>query len=115
MTQQFERLDSIEQMVISGFFDSVGLYIKPSDSQVQLAREWLKLIDMYSDKNQPFRFFPAGHQRMILIARAMVKHPPLLILDEPVSGLDDEMAALFTALIHKIAGRKQHRHPVRIT
>ena len=47
--------------------------------------------------------FPAGHQRMILIARAMVKHPPLLILDEPTSGLDDEMAALFTALINKIA------------
>jgi len=97
MTLQFER------MVISGFFDSVGLYIKPSDSQVQLAREWLTLIDMYKDKNQPFRFFPAGHQRMILIARAMVKHPPLLILDEPTSGLDDEMAALFTALINKIA------------
>ncbi len=104
MTLQFERMDSIEQMVISGFFDSVGLYIKPTDRQVLLAREWLVLIDMHKDKNKPFRFFPAGHQRMILIARAMVKHPPLLILDEPTSGLDDEMAALFTALINKISG-----------
>ena len=103
MTLKFERLDSIEQMVISGFFDSVGLYIKPSDRQVLLAREWLQLIGMHKDKSQPFRFFPAGHQRMILIARAMIKHPPLLILDEPTSGLDDEMAALFTALINKIA------------
>jgi molybdate transport system ATP-binding protein len=104
MTLQFERMDSIEQMVISGFFDSVGLYVVPSDSQVQLAREWLALIGMLKDKHKPFRFFSAGHQRMILIARAMVKHPPLLILDEPTSGLDDEMAALFTALINKIAG-----------
>ncbi|MEP7107814.1 MAG: ATP-binding cassette domain-containing protein [Ferruginibacter sp.] len=103
MTLQFERQDSIEQMIISGFFDSVGLYIKPSDRQVQLAREWLSVIGMHKDKSQPFRMFPAGHQRMILIARAMVKHPPLLILDEPTSGLDDEMAALFTALINKIA------------
>jgi len=103
MTQQFERQDSIEQMVISGFFDSVGLYIHPSDGQVQIAREWLKLIRMYKDKQQPFRMFPEGKQRMILIARAMVKHPPLLILDEPTAGLDDEMAALFTALINKIA------------
>jgi molybdate transport system ATP-binding protein len=103
MTQQFERQDSIEQMIISGFFDSVGLYIHPSDIQVQLAREWLKLIGMYQDKQQPFRMFPEGKQRMILIARAMVKHPPLLILDEPTAGLDDEMAALFTALINKIA------------
>ncbi|MEO5890490.1 MAG: ATP-binding cassette domain-containing protein [Ferruginibacter sp.] len=103
MTLQFERQDSIEQMVISGFFDSVGLYIKPSDSQVQLARDWLSLIGMYQDKNRPFRMFPAGHQRMILIARAMIKHPPLLILDEPTSGLDDDMATLFTGLINKIA------------
>ncbi len=107
MTLQFERLDSIEQMVISGFFDSVGLYIVPTDKQVQLAREWLTMIGMYKDKNKPFRFFSAGHQRMILIARAMVKHPPLLILDEPTSGLDDEMAALFTALINKIAGESR--------
>jgi molybdate transport system ATP-binding protein len=40
---------------------------------------------------------------MVLVARAMVKHPPLLILDEPCSGLDDEMAAKFTALIAMIA------------
>lgn len=103
MTLQFERRDSIEQMVISGFFDSVGLYIKPSDRQVQLAREWLVLIGMYKDKNQPFRMVSAGRQRMVLIARAMVKHPPLLILDEPTAGLNDEMAALFAALINKIA------------
>ncbi len=103
MTQQFERQDSIEQMIISGFFDSVGLYVHPSDGQVQLAREWLQLIGMFKDKQQSFRNFPEGKQRMILIARAMVKHPPLLILDEPTAGLDDAMAALFTALINKIA------------
>jgi molybdate transport system ATP-binding protein len=103
MTLQFERQDSIEQMIISGFFDSVGLYIVPSDIQIQLAREWLLLIGMYKIKNQPFRLFSEGHQRMILIARAMVKHPPLLILDEPTAGLDDEMATLFIALINKIA------------
>ena len=103
MTLQFERQDSIEQMIISGFFDSVGLYIKPSDRQVQLAGEWLRLIGMHKNKNQPFRMFPAGYQRMILIARAMVKHPPLLILDEPTCGLDDEMAGLFVALINKIS------------
>lgn len=103
MAQQFERQDSIEKMIVSGFFDSVGLYIQPSDGQVQLAREWLKLIGMYQVKQHPFRMFPEGKQRMILIARAMVKHPPLLILDEPTAGLDDKMAALFTALINKIA------------
>ena len=46
---------------------------------------------------------PDGQQRMVLIARAMVKHPPLLILDEPLSGLNNDMAALFVSLINKIA------------
>ena len=103
MTQQFERLDSIEKMIISGFYDSVGLYIKPTDRQEQLAGEWLTLLGMTKEKKQPFRSLPEGSQRIILIARAMVKHPPLLILDEPTTGLDDDMAILFTQLINKIS------------
>ena len=103
MTMQFERQDSIEQMIISGLYDSVGLYIIPTEGQVQLAREWLNLLGLKKEKNQPFRLLPEGTQRMILIARAMIKHPPLLILDEPTAGLDDDMVFLFTALINKIA------------
>ena len=105
MSSQFERQDSIEQMIVSGFFDSVGLYIQPSDRQLQIARQWLLVIGMQKSKNQPFRLLSEGMQRMVLVARAMVKHPPLLILDEPCSGLDDETAALFTALIHTIAAQ----------
>ncbi|MEJ7588486.1 MAG: ATP-binding cassette domain-containing protein [Ferruginibacter sp.] len=103
MTLHFDRQDSIEQMIISGFYDSVGLYITPTDRQVSLAREWLSVIKMDKYRMQPFRTIPPANQRMVLIARAMVKHPPLLILDEPTSGLDDEEAALFTHLINKIA------------
>ena len=105
MSSQFERQDTIEQMIVSGFFDSVGLYIQPSDRQLQIARQWLLVIGMEKNKNQPFRLLSEGRQRMVLVARAMVKHPPLLILDEPCAGLDDEMAALFTALIHTIAAQ----------
>jgi molybdate transport system ATP-binding protein len=103
MSSQFERQDSIEQMIVSGFFDSVGLYIQPSDRQLIIAQQWLKVIGMEKNKNQPFRLLSDGKQRMVLVARAMVKHPPLLILDEPCSGLDDDMAAKFTALIAMIA------------
>lgn len=103
ISQQFDRLDTIEQMIISGFNDSIGLYTYPTDIQIQLAAQWLQLLNLYKEKKQPFRNCSTAQQRLILIARAMVKHPPLLILDEPTAGLDDDNAALFTALVNKIA------------
>jgi molybdate transport system ATP-binding protein len=103
MAQFFPRLDSIEKMILSGFFDSVGLYSIPNETQIKTAQSWLKLIGLYNDRNKPFCFLPLGQQRMVLVARAMVKHPPLLILDEPTVGVDDKNTALFIALIYKIA------------
>lgn len=103
MVQQFERPDTAEQMIIGGFFDSVGLYIIPTDRQKALALQWLDLLGLLNQKDTPFYQLTSVHQRMILLARAMVKHPPLLILDEPGNGLDDTGASLLTALINKIA------------
>jgi len=101
--QQFDRMDTLEQMIISGFNDSIGLYIFPTDMQIQLAAQWLKLLNLYDQKQELFRNLSMAQQRLLLIARAMVKHPPLLILDEPTAGIDDESALLFTALVNKIA------------
>jgi molybdate transport system ATP-binding protein len=103
MTDLFSRHTTAEQMIISGFFDSIGLYLKPSGRQIKLAQEWLALIGMLPQKKSPFYTLSLGQQRMILIVRAMVKHPPLLILDEPTVGLDDKNVAIITALINKIS------------
>jgi molybdate transport system ATP-binding protein len=102
MMQHFSRLDSIELMIISGCMDSIGVYIKPSEMQLQLAKEWLDYLGLLSLKQKPIQLLPAAQQRMVLIARAMVKHPPLLILDEPTSGLDDASAALLIGMIEQI-------------
>lgn len=99
----FERLHSIEKMIISGFFDSIGLYKIPSERQIMLAHQWLKVLNMFNVKDKSFLSLSVGHQRLVLIARAMVKHPPLLILDEPTNGLDDNDAELFSKLVNKIA------------
>jgi molybdate transport system ATP-binding protein len=102
MIQHFSRLDSIELMIVSGCMDSIGVYIKPSEMQLRLAKEWLDYLGLLPLKNKPIQFLPAAQQRMVLIARAMVKHPPLLILDEPTSGLDDASAALVIGMIEQI-------------
>ena len=103
MTDLFSLNHTLEQMVVSGFFDSIGLYKLPTDIQLKLANQWLVLLDMQQLKNIPFYKLSLGQQRMALIARAMVKHPPLLILDEPTSGLDDYSVSVLSALINKIA------------
>lgn len=99
----FKRLDSIANMIVSGFFDSVGLYKEPTNEQIKITEQWLHVLLMYEIRKQNFLDLSKGHQRLVLIARAMVKHPPLLILDEPTNGLDDFDAKLFTELINKIA------------
>ena len=75
--------------LLSGYFDSIGLYDKPSDLKIKLAHDWLKVIGMDALAGKPFTSLSYGQQRLLLIARALVKHPPLLILDEPLHGLDN--------------------------
>jgi molybdate transport system ATP-binding protein len=103
MLRGFYRMDSIGNMIASGFFDSIGLYKTPTHEQIKIAHQWLHVLGMFEIRKKPFLSLSLGHQRLVLIARAMVKHPPLLILDEPTTGLDDYDVALFSELINKIA------------
>lgn len=75
-------------VVLSGLFDSIGLYRKVTAVQEKTAARWLAAIDMAEQAALPFRRLSYGDQRLVLIARALIKQPPLLILDEPTQGLD---------------------------
>ncbi|PJE56128.1 molybdate ABC transporter ATP-binding protein ModF [Marinomonas sp. BSi20584] len=98
---------SCKNVIISGFYDSIGMYSKPTDNQKKIANQWLALLGMKDRADQPFNKLSYGDQRLLLIARAMVKHPPLLILDEPCLGLDDMNRQLVLALIEKICEGKE--------
>jgi molybdate transport system ATP-binding protein len=76
-------------IVLSGFFDSIGLYEQPHEAQIRHARQWLALVGLSGETTIPFKQLSYGEQRLVLIARALVKQPALLILDEPTQGLDD--------------------------
>jgi molybdate transport system ATP-binding protein len=98
----FQRKTTVKQMVISGFFDSIGLYKTPTTLQIKLAEEWIQLLGLENQKDASFHNLTTATQRLILIARAMIKHPPLLILDEPLINLDNQDTAIIVALINKI-------------
>lgn len=100
MTHLFKRTQTLEQMMLSGFYDSIGLYNQPTFLQKQIASQWFELIGMSQFKNKSFRSLSLGQQRVILIVRAIIKHPPILILDEPLDGLDDNNSALVIDLVN---------------
>jgi len=96
---------SLRNVIISGFYDSIGLYSKYTDKQRNIADKWLEILGLDSRANDSFTQQSYGDQRLLLIARAMVKHPPLLILDEPCLGLDDINRQRVLALIELICAR----------
>lgn len=94
---------SLLQVVLSGFYDSIGMYQQATKNQIALAEQWLALMALDKQSARPFQELSFGDQRLVLLARAMVKHPALLILDEPCNGLDDINRLKVLALIDLLA------------
>ena len=103
MIDRFRGYHSLENMLISGILDSIGLYVKPTEAQIRLARQWLDLVELADKKDTYFHDLSLGQQRLIMCIRAMIKHPLLLILDEPTAGLDDASAHTIVSLVNKMA------------
>lgn len=107
MTVLFRGRHTVENMVISGLYDSIGLYKEPRSLEKKLAAKWIDFIGLTDLKLKWFSDISEEKQCMVLIARSMIKHPPVLILDEPTHGLGDYNVRVLTTLINKIAKESQ--------
>ena len=101
-------------VVCSGFFDTVGLYRAPSPRQEKVARSWLKKFGLAERTETLFENISEGEERLVLLARALVKDPALIVLDEPCQGLDAANRDRVLAAVDAVAAHP-HRAMIYVT
>lgn len=94
---------NVGQTIASGFFDSMSLYQRLGFEQQQKLEQILHFFDLKEVKHKTLGSLPLGQQRLVLLARTIVKHPELLILDEPCQGLDKEQTQYFNDVIDDLS------------
>ena len=101
-------------VVASGLNDSIGLYVRTRPEQKQMCLEWMRVFGVEALADKSFLQLSSGEQRLCLLARAFVKDPELLILDEPLHGLDDRNRCLVQQIIEQFCLRP-HKTLVMVT
>lgn len=106
MHRSYHRDIPAIRIVASGLKDTVGLYVKPDESEYDICRLWMKIFGLEGKENTSFLRLSSGEQRLVLVARAFVKDPQLLILDEPLHGLDNRNRRLVKDVIEAFCRRR---------
>jgi molybdate transport system ATP-binding protein len=97
------RLDlRVFDVVVSGFFDSTGLYRRPTEEQRAAAARWIERLGIADLRERIFSRLSYGERRLVIIVRALVKDPELLALDEPCQGLDPANRGRVLAMVDRI-------------
>ena len=94
------------RIVASGLKDSVGLYVRPTEEEYGICRFWMDIFGLKGQEECTFLKLSSGEQRLVLLARAFVKDPELLILDEPLHGLDNRNRRLVKDIIDTFCRRR---------
>lgn len=103
MHQYFKGNNDALTIILSGLDETMGFRVKTtSEKEKQLAAYWLDLLELTELKEKRFTDMSAGAQRLILLIRAMIKNPPLLILDEPCQGLDQVQTSHFIHVVDQL-------------
>ena len=98
----YDKQTSCYNAIASGFFDTIGLFKKLSEAQQIQVKQWIDFLHLSNLQYKSVSTLSFGTQRLVLLARALIKNPPLLILDEPCQGLDDEQKNTFINLVNDI-------------
>jgi iron complex transport system ATP-binding protein len=103
--QRLPQNDSAVEIVASGFEASIGIYRGISEPELELANNCLSMVNAHNYADRKFGILSQGEQQRVLIARALINRPSLLVLDEPCAGLDPAARQRFLMDLSLLAGR----------
>ncbi|MEM7231765.1 MAG: ATP-binding cassette domain-containing protein [Planctomycetota bacterium] len=92
-------------VVCAGLFDSIGLWQEPSEGQLERAEAWLKRMGLARASDLLFHELSEGERQLVLLARALIKEPELLVLDEPCQALDAHNRRRFLDVLNRVLNR----------
>lgn len=98
----FDQQATVWHTLASGFYDSIGWFIDVKFQEKKQIEELMDFFDLTEYKDQLLHSLPLGKQRLALLARSIIKNPPLLVLDEPCQGLDYNQARYFNDVVDEL-------------
>lgn len=101
----FKSNSNVRDIIIQGMRSSLNRYVKPSDEEIAIAGQWMNVMGIQNIADRLFQNLSDGEQRLVHVARALIKQPQLLVLDEPLHGLDAVNKQMVMRIINQMASK----------
>lgn len=107
LTLHFHPAGDVATIVAQGLNDTTGIFVQLKPGQLDTAMLWLKILHLEHLADRAFNTLSSGERQMVMLARAFIKQPRLMILDEPLHGLDFARSRAARAIINYFAARSR--------